>query len=134
MESNRSSRSVKSYTISSICSINSITLIETIYLIISISFNFDSILDIIDCYQSQCCQLNLSAKSGKNYTTGKHFSGLPIMTVATILTCDSTYLFCSIQMHCILSWKSFGSNSSVKSICNSITLIGSIYMVNSIFP
>ena len=89
--------------------------LETIYSIISISFNFDSILDIIDCYQSQCCQLNLSEKSGKIYTTGKH-------------------LFCSIPMHCILSRKFSGSNSSVKSICNPITLIVSIYMVNTIFP
>ena len=72
MESNRSSSSINSYTFSSIGSITSINLIETIYSIISISFNIDSILDIIDCYQSQCCQLNISAKSGKNYTTGKH--------------------------------------------------------------
>ena len=115
MKSNRSSSSINSYTFSSIGSITSINLIETIYSTISISFNFDSILDIIDCYQSQCCQLDLSDKSGKIYTTGKH-------------------LFCSIPMHCILSRKFSGSNSSVKSICNPITLIVSIYMVNTIFP
>ena len=50
MESNRSSSSINSYTFSSIGSITSINLIETIYLIISISFHFDSILDIIDCW------------------------------------------------------------------------------------
>ena len=96
MESNKSSSSI-----------NLINLIEIIYSTISISFNFDSILDIIDCYQSQCCQLDLSDKSGKIYTTGKH-------------------LFCSIPMHCILSRIFSGSNSSVKSICNSITIMGSI--------
>ena len=72
------SSSINSYTFSSIGSITSNNLIETIYSIISISFNFDSILDIIDCYQSQCCQLNLSEKSGKIYTTLKHlFCSIP---------------------------------------------------------
>ena len=41
--------------------------------------------------------------------------------------------FFSIPMHCITS-KSSGSNSSLKSISKSFTLIGSIYMVNTIFP
>ena len=137
MESNRSSSSINSYTFSSIASNTSINLIGIIYTLISISFNFDSILDIIDCYHSQRCQLtqpNLSEKSWKIYTTVKHFSRLPILTFVTILTCDSTYLFCSIRMHCILSRKSSGSNSSVKPFCKSITLIGSIFMVNTIFP
>ena len=105
MKSNRSSSSINSYTFSSIGSITSINLIETIYLIISISFNFDSILDIIDCYHSQHCQLtqpNLSEKSGKIYTTGKHFSRLLVVTVATILNCDSTYLF-FFPFQCIVS-------------------------------
>ena len=104
-------------------SFNGIKQIQQIYQFLHIQFHW-----------SRCYQLNLSERSGKIYTTGKHFSGLPIMTVATILTCDSTYLVCSIRMHCILSWKSSGSNSSVKSICNSITLIGSICMVHTIFP
>ena len=107
--------SLLTHSVSLVDFITTINLIETIYSIISISFNFDSILDIIDCYQSLCCQLDLSDKSGKIYTTGKH-------------------LFCSIPMHCILSRKFSGSNSSVKSICNPITLIVSIYMVNTIGP
>ena len=106
-QTNRSCSSINSYTFSSIGSITSINLIETIYLIISISLILiPSLISLIA--ESQRCQLNLYEKSGKIYTTGKHFSGLPIMTVATILTRDSTYLFCSIQMHCILSWKSSG--------------------------
>ena len=49
----------------------------------------------------------------KKDTACKHFSRLPVLTFATILTCDSTYLFCSIPMHCNLSRWPSGSNSSV---------------------
>ena len=85
-------------------SFNRIKQIQQLYQFLHIQFHWP-----------RCCQLKLSEKSGKIYTTGKH-------------------LFCSIPMHCILSRKFSGSNSSVKSICNPITLIVSIYMVNTIFP
>ena len=63
-------------------------------------------------------------------------------TFFTTAGCDSCnnyqlwfhlFVFFSIPMHCITS-KSSGSNSSLKSIGKSFTLIGSIYMVNTIFP
>ena len=115
--------------INSIDAINLIVFISSIPTVRSISFNFDSILDITDCYHSYRCGFT-QQKSWKIYTTGKHFSQLVVMTVATILTCDSTYLF---FFHSVALYPS-GSNSSVKSICNSISLIRSIYMVNTIFP
>ena len=92
-----------------------IVFISSIPTVRSISFNFDSILDITDCYHSYRCRLtqqNFSEKSGKIYTTGKHFSQLVVMTVATILTCDSTYFF-SILLHCDLLIQKARLNLSV---------------------
>ena len=67
--------------INSIDAINLIVFISSIPTARSISFNFDSILGITDCYHSYRCRLtqqNFSEKSGKIYTTGKHFGWSPI--------------------------------------------------------
>ena len=126
--------------INSIDAINLIVFISSIPTVRSISFNFDSILDITDCYHSYRCRLtqqNFSEKSGKIYTTGKHFSQLVVMTVATILTCDSTYLFFSILLHCILLVQTALLNLSVipfLSLDLSIWLIPFSHNFHAIIP
>ena len=76
--------SLLTHSVSLVDFITSINLIETIYSIISISFNFDSILDIIDCSQSQCCQLNLS-KNQENFAQLANICFVPFQCIVSFL-------------------------------------------------